>query len=157
MCFRFATHTSRVREQPLPCHVISEKSSHFSAQNKNLEKRRIYLRQAVTLTGLSSSTFKEAVTTCAAIFSTIQANFPDQSVNAWQPATYEGHLAIDSHSRYFTIRKHAPNECNLAFLDGVDPDNVLSELLRHDLIHGPDNQVVYLKAIQGPEGGIQCV
>lgn len=61
---------------------------------------------------------------------------------------YEGHVAIDIHARYFTQRKNAPNEQNLPFADGVDPDGTLAGLRKHDLIHGPDNKVSYLKLLE---------
>lgn len=99
----------------------------------------------MTLTGLSSETFVKAIANLDEAFAMMRLPFPDESVSSWQPATYEGHIAVDIHTRYFTMRKSAPNEKNLPFMNGVDPDEVLSTLRRHDLIHGPDNRVTYLK------------
>ena len=71
--------------------------------------------------------------------------FPEGTTNMWQSTLYEGHIAIDVHARYFTACKTAPKEANLSFSQGVNPDGVLSRLRKHDLIHGPDNKVAYLK------------
>jgi hypothetical protein len=80
------------------------------------------------------------------------AHFPDGKINNWENTTYEGHIATDFNARYFTNRNSARSEANLPFLEGVDPDGVLAGLRHHDLIHGPDNQVMYLR-LQGE----QCV
>lgn len=77
--------------------------------------------------------------------------FLEGSTTPWQTATYEGHVALDFHARYFTLRKDTPNERHLPFVDRVDPDGFLESLRRHDLIHGPDNQVMYLKLLENNE------
>lgn len=69
-------------------------------------------------------------------------------MNHWQNALYEGHIATEFNSRYFTARKDAPNEENLPFGEGVDPNGDLASIRKHDLIHGPDNRVAYLKALE---------
>lgn len=118
-----------------------------SRRRQQFERRRLYARQAVTLTGLSSDIFQKAITNLREILTTITGHFPDDSVNHWEPATYEGHLALDIHTRYFTSRRNAPNETSLPFMKGVDPDGILALARKQDLIHGPDNQVQYLKMI----------
>ena len=77
----------------------------------------------------------------------VKAHFPENSVNNWQPATYEGHAALDLHRRYFTSQKLAPNKVNLPFMEVVDSDGVLASVRGQDLIHGPDNQVHYLELV----------
>jgi hypothetical protein len=57
-------------------------------------------------------------------------------------------MAIDFNARYFTKRKDAPHESNRPFLEGVDPQGVLEKLRKHDVIHGPDNQVEYIKLLE---------
>ena len=66
---------------------------------------------------------------------------------------YEGYTAIDFNARYFTTRRDAPNEENLPFADGVDPDGTLAKLQKHDLIHGPDNKVAYLRLLENERFG----
>jgi hypothetical protein len=78
----------------------------------------------------------------------MSTHFPAQSILPWQACLYEGHTAIDFNARYFTKRTDAPNESNHPFLQGVDPQGVLEKLRKHDLIHGPDNQVEYIKLLE---------
>jgi len=113
------------------------------------------MRQAVTLTGLSSETFAKAVSNCHNMYTKMLDYFPADAINMWQSTTYEGHAAVDLHARYFTMRKNAPNEANIPFTDGVDPDGALSALRKHDLIHGPDNRVSYLKMDTDGDGKIR--
>ena len=106
------------------------------------------MRQAVTLTGLSTEAFRKASLACEQILTGMMNHFPENSMSKWQTAVYEGHVAIDIHACYFTLRKNAPNEQNLPFADGVDPDGILAGLRKHDLIHGPDNKVSYLELLE---------
>jgi hypothetical protein len=80
----------------------------------------------VTLTGLSSETFAKAVSNCHNMYTKMLDYFPADAINTWQSTTYEGHAAVDLHACYFTMRKNAPNEANIPFTDGVDPDGALS-------------------------------
>jgi len=114
-----------------------------------MQKKRFFLRQSVTLTGLSTESFDRAASACEAIYAKMSAHFLVGSVNHWENTVYEGHAATDFNARYFTRCNDTPNEGNLTFGDGVDPDGVLGMLHGHDLIHGPDNQVAYLKALDG--------
>jgi len=50
--------------------------------------------------------------------------FPEGALNTWQPSIYKGHKALDVHTQYFTVHRHAPDERNLAFGDGINPEGV---------------------------------
>jgi hypothetical protein len=106
------------------------------------------MRQAVTLTGLSTEAFAAAASACEEISTTMRAHFPEEATNAWQNGLYEGHITIDFNARYFTLRKNAPTEANLPFSEGIDPHGILAAIRKQDLIHGADNQVAYLKALE---------
>jgi hypothetical protein len=108
------------------------------------DKKRFYIKQGVTLTGLSTGGFEKAASICTDIYAKMSGYFPEDKMNHWENATYEGHSATNFSARYFTSRADAKHEANLPFLEGVDPDGVLEKLRRQDLIHGPDNQVPYL-------------
>jgi len=105
----------------------------------------MFIKQAVRITGLSTEEFHKAADACMHIRTKMATNIPGGTMNPWQDTVYEGHAALDFNARYFTTRKSAPMEINLSFGSGVDPDGVLARLRRHDLIHGPDNQVAYLQ------------
>lgn len=96
------------------------------------------------LTGLSTEAFDKAAVACTMAYDMFSAQFPPESTFPCQTTVYEGHPAIDFNARYFTKRSDAPNEGNLPFEGGVDPDGILEKLRGQDLIHGPDNRVQYL-------------
>jgi hypothetical protein len=119
----------------------------FDRKIRYTNKTRLFLKQRVRLTGLSSEAFHKAMTACDEVYAKMSNHFPLQSTNPWQTAIYESHSAIDFNARYFTKRTDAPNESHLPFLQGVDPAGVLEKLRKHDLIHGPDNQVEYIQLL----------
>jgi hypothetical protein len=116
-----------------------------------LERKRYYIRQAVTVTSLSTETFAKAAKASENIYAMIKDHFPEGKMDHWENTVYEGHVASDYNARYFSNRSAARNEANLLFLGGVDPAGVLAGRCHHDLIHGPDNQVKYLTITN--EGG----
>jgi hypothetical protein len=109
--------------------------------------QRLFIKQSVRVTGLSTDAFCQAAVACKEAYAMMTAHFPVDSTHPWQETLYEGHTAIDFNARYFTQRKDAPKESSLPFFEGVDPEGVLETLRRQDLIHGPDNQVEYLKLL----------
>lgn len=116
------------------------------------KKKRRYIRQAVTLTGLGSATFQKGVDNVAHTFITFMNNFPDGKVESWQSTMFEGHVALDMHARYLTERRLAPQESHIEYGYMVDPDGVLSDIQGTDYIHGPDNCVEYLEMRKTNEG-----
>jgi hypothetical protein len=106
------------------------------------------MKQRARVTGLSTDAFSKAVSVLEEVYAKMSACFPPKSTHPWQETLYEGHMAIDFNARYFTKRKDAPHESNRPFLEGVDPQGVLEKLRKHDVIHGPDNQVEYIKLLE---------
>ena len=96
-----------------------------------------------------------AVEQCKSIYEAIQSCFPPGKLNEWGPSRYEGHDALDANARYFTARKYAPDEANLPFSPGVDTNGILPNMRGMDLIHGADNKVAYLRAIEESNGKIK--
>ena len=113
-----------------------------------MQKKRFFMRQSISLTGLLTEPFSRAASACEGVYAKMSAHFPPDSVTHWENTFYEGHISTDFNARYFTTRKGAPMEENLPFLEGVDPDGILAGLRGQDLIHGPDNQVTYLRALE---------
>jgi hypothetical protein len=99
----------------------------------------------VRLTGLSTVAFGRAAAASDETFRKMGAQFEENKINKWENTLYEGHVATDYNARYFTNRSEAKNEVNLPFVKGVDPNGILADLRGQDLIHGPDNQVMYYR------------
>ena len=65
-------------------------------------------------------------------------------LEAFELGLYEGALAIDSHSRYFTERRLAPQETHADIPATIDPNGILNALRTQKFIYGPDNHVDFV-------------
>ncbi|KAJ2912380.1 hypothetical protein MD484_g8042, partial [Candolleomyces efflorescens] len=106
------------------------------------------LRQFIKLTGFSSPAFdciQGKICEVVALFSAaIQpGRLLDVVFNG-----YDGHNAVDAHTRYFTERRQAPSLAHQAFALDVDPLNVLEELRGGKYIHTDENVVQYVRKEQ---------
>ena len=59
----------------------------------------------------------------------MSTHFPAESMTHWENTLYEGHIATDFNAQYFTT-------------------GILTGLRGQDLIHGPENQITYLRALE---------
>ncbi|KAF8962223.1 hypothetical protein BDZ97DRAFT_1613294, partial [Flammula alnicola] len=117
-------------------------------QSKDIAKlktKATYIRQVARLTGLSTPTFGSTVNNIGNIYNLMSSYIGNNILSSWQAASYKGHEAIDTNARYFTPRKHVPQEHGQAFEIGVDSDGVLANIRGQHLIHGHDNKVDYLR------------
>ncbi|KAJ3500719.1 hypothetical protein NLJ89_g9666 [Agrocybe chaxingu] len=118
--------------------------------NLNLRDKQVRnLRQKVTLTGLSSSSFRGNVEKLRDFGQFFRDYFAGKDIMLLAPALYEGHRSLVFHNRFFTDRALAPAEENLAFEDGIDPEGVLSQLQEQAFIHCSDNVVKYVALRKG--------
>ena len=104
-----------------------------------------YLRQGITLTGLGSPIFEDAVTAAQEIFEIFQRQFPEGDVEAWTNAMHAEHLALDMSNRYFMPKRDARNMLHIPFPIEVDPRGILEDMTGTIYVHGEDNEVRYYK------------
>ena len=117
--------------------------------------RRLYLRQSVTLTGLSSPTFNNAIVSMRAIedmFQQLIMNKPTDTWVPWAPSNFQGHLSIDVGNRYFTPHQQGLHDRQVSFNAVVDPHNILSQAMGNDFVHTDDNEVEYYEAHKDSQG-----
>lgn len=110
---------------------------------KGSRVQHIHLRQSITITGLGCRAFEDAATVFHDTYHAISSTFTRGKMLDWQCGIYEGHAALTFNARYFTLRRHAPNERTLPWGEGVDPQGLLEKLRGQNMIHGPDNKVAY--------------
>ncbi len=65
-------------------------------------------------------------------------------VEPLQPGCFQGQMAIDTHNKYFTKKRLAPNQEVHPFHPATDPDGVLGSLENYEFVHIADNHVDYL-------------
>jgi len=101
------------------------------------------MRQAVTITGLGSPSFKKGVENLNHILLMFANTFPDDKLNAWQYTEFQSWPAIECYTRYYTEKRLAPQEPDVPFDTLTDPESVLRNLAGPDFFHGRDNHVDY--------------
>ncbi|KAF8141119.1 hypothetical protein EV363DRAFT_1464591 [Boletus edulis] len=94
-----------------------------------------YLRQAVTLAGLGTSTFENAIETVRGAHTHLARNY----------SAGRGRMSLELSNRYLTSRHRQSTSPIVAFQRGVDPKNFLSRLASDQYDHLEENQVMYYK------------
>lgn len=116
------------------------------------DRMRPHMRQAITITGLGIPSFDKALENIERIQIAFLTSMGGDEVEPLQPGSFQGHLAIDAHNRYYTKKRFAPGQELHAFHPMTDPYGVLASLQNFEFVHIEDNHVDYL----GPKniGGI---
>jgi len=111
------------------------------------------MRQSVTLTGLSSPEFNDALVSAHAIEDMFQQLVVKGTMEAWVPSTFQGHTSIDIGNRYFTpCQQPLQPDNQVPFSMVVDPDHILSMAMGNEFIHTEDNEVEYYEAHKEARG-----
>jgi len=112
--------------------------------------------QSVTLTGLSSPEFTDALASMHAIEDMFRRQVvSDRSTEIWVPwvpSNFQGHTSIDVGNRYFTPRQQGLQDRQISFSEVVDPHDILSQAMGDDFIHTEDNDVEYYEARKDTQG-----
>ena len=120
--------------------VVAE--SHTSGYSIPTQKYR-YLKQGLTITGLGSPTFDDAIMSACEIYNQFHRQFADGKLEAWSTSTYSGYHALDMSNRYLTPRRDAPSMEHIPFARAVDPKGTLEAMAKSGYIHGDENIVHY--------------
>jgi hypothetical protein len=135
-----------------------------------LERRRLtllriashqykYLRQSISLGGLGSPTFTNAIRATKDIHRCFNRQFAEGTLEPWTED--EGAEIVDLSNRYLTPVSEAGDMEDINFLPGVDPKGLLRDLARGDgtctYIHTEDNQVSYYNGHRDSTGNRRCV
>ncbi|TFK61187.1 hypothetical protein BDN72DRAFT_904311 [Pluteus cervinus] len=104
-----------------------------------------FLRQSVTLTGLSTDVFEAAVDRSQEVYNKFQRFFPENQLLPWgaMNCTITDGRTLTFSNRYFTRRQEAPTIRAIPFTYDVDPKRLLTQLVTGHLFHSSDNEVSY--------------
>jgi hypothetical protein len=105
-----------------------------------------FIRQGLSITGLSTPSFKVATENIAKLYALFSRNIPQ---NKLQPSSivtnFEEHASMDIFNRYFTPRKEGAQDTEMRFNNDVDPKGILAKLSGTSFYHGEDNVVRYFE------------
>lgn len=104
------------------------------------------MRQSVMLTGLSSPMFDNAIASVKDIQDMFRRTVVNGGLEEWTPSHFQEHVSIDASNRYFTPRKYALQDQQIAFSTSVDSHNILSEAMGDQFVHLEENRVEYYEA-----------
>ncbi|KAF9052102.1 hypothetical protein BJ165DRAFT_1340628, partial [Panaeolus papilionaceus] len=110
-------------------------------------------KQYVQLTGLGHPLFEGMAKKLEGVRALFQDKMGSMVVQAWTPCHYDGHVALDMHSRYFTQWQDDPTGVHVGFEDTVDPMHVLEDARGADYICTQDNQVQYCRKDRQSKAG----
>jgi hypothetical protein len=115
-----------------------------------------YLRQSITLWGVGTPTFKNALEAAKSIHDRFDRQFAEKTLDAWTNPDTGDQACLDISNRYFTPKEEAQGLGQEKFLPGVDPRGILRDLARGDgissYVHTEDNQVLYFTTYRDPLG-----
>ncbi|KAJ6512497.1 hypothetical protein C8R45DRAFT_1087664 [Mycena sanguinolenta] len=141
---------------------------------RNMDKsKRIYLSQQVSLAGLGSDKFKDAVGNLQhvdAMFSRYDPPYKDDTKSQLLQNRYfhgsavkalvtqgpDGEPIITASTRYFTSRNDDPDAEPTDFGPGVDPLGSLAKLTDQELVHTESNKVTYFKRMDATGDKTEC-
>jgi hypothetical protein len=105
------------------------------------------LTQGAEIVGLNTATFAEALSNIASI----EARFGEHlaGVEISNNLVGQGSIgeAFISSNRIFTPHQDVPTEQDNQFQDGIDPLGHLAKLKKGELIHAPENVVMYFARV----------
>ena len=122
-----------------------------------------FLRQAVTLSGLGSPTFKNALMAANEIFGRFDRQFSEGILDSWDSSPVDDNEfpCLNLSHRYLTPANEAHGLEAIPFHKGVDPRGILQNMAKGDgsttHVHTEDNQVQYFSMKRDAEGSIKSV
>ena len=125
---------------------------------RTVVSRYKYLRQSVKLTGLGEGSFSRAIAAAQEIYGMFDCHFLDGTLELWFLSYLDDSKieCLDASNRYFTPSRDAPGVKSTPFHLGVDPQNVLANMMSgssgHSFIHMEDNQVQYYRSRRDADG-----
>ncbi|KAF9050079.1 hypothetical protein BJ165DRAFT_1525368 [Panaeolus papilionaceus] len=112
-------------------------------------------KQYVQLTGLGHPKYNAMVQRIDQVVGKFKEKMAPLNIRAWDKVQYEGQLALDMHSRYFTRRQDDPAGIHETFSESVDPLHILEDSRGADFISTSENKVQYCSKEGRPNGQIR--
>jgi hypothetical protein len=102
-----------------------------------------FMRQSITLTGLGTDTFNDAIQSIQSIEDLFSRQIGEGRIIPWKMGSYQQWDTIFASNRYFTTGQKLSYIPHVPFHNLVDPDGVLAALIQDNRVHCSDNEVEY--------------
>ncbi|KAJ7740543.1 hypothetical protein B0H16DRAFT_1728905 [Mycena metata] len=114
-------------------------------------ERAINTSQGLSLIGLGSPLFSDAVKNLHEIHALFCRYFPSNSMAKWTDAD-NAETTLKASNRFFTLTEDEPDAVHINFASGVDPLHKLDRFVGDQLVHTSANVVHYRKRVSNDEG-----
>ncbi|KAJ2915584.1 hypothetical protein MD484_g4827, partial [Candolleomyces efflorescens] len=115
-------------------------------------RSRKFIRQYVKVTGFGNEDMLQCVKRIEMAYLKMSDHFKEGTVEPWQPSLFEGYVALEANTRYFTHTNHANPGDIVDFAPHVDSGGRLKDIMEGEYVHTTDNRVDYLERVTGPDG-----
>lgn len=104
-----------------------------------------YLRQGISLIGLETPTFENALSGAIEIYGMFDQSIQEASLERWapSPALAAQGRGLSALNRYLTSIRDAPNMEPQPIPPAVDPQGILEKLTKKGFVYGEENEVHY--------------
>ncbi|KAF9465631.1 hypothetical protein BDZ94DRAFT_1306973 [Collybia nuda] len=114
-----------------------------------------YLRQSLTISGLGTTKFDQALAAATEIYGAFDRTFPDGQLESWSASGFISpgdFSALDASNRYMIPRRDVPKAQHQPFPPHVDPKRILEEMaIGSEHVHTEENSVFYFTShLVGP-------
>ena len=122
-----------------------------------------FLRQAITLSGLGSPTFKNALMAANEIYGRFDRQLSEGILDSWDSSPVDDNEfpCLNMSNRYLMLVNKAHGLEAIPFHKGVDPRWILQNMVKGDAltthVHTEDNQVQYFSTKRDAEGSMKSV
>ncbi|RXW19495.1 hypothetical protein EST38_g6352 [Candolleomyces aberdarensis] len=142
---------------PVRVHHLRSQEALMSSSGAERDEEIRMLRQFVKIIGAGCPAYDEIQQKVQEVYASFQNGNHQGAMKTMDWNQYDGQYAVDSHTRYFTERRHAPSLGHQPFPMDVDPDHVLEELRGTKYIRCEENVVQYLRKVNCLEAGSKYV
>jgi hypothetical protein len=111
-----------------------------------------YLKQSLSITGMGSPTFEEALKSLNECHGQFQRQFPDGRLQNWVGATYKDYGALDVSNQYLTPKGDSTATEHVPFSKSVDPYGILETMAEADYVRSEENEVYYYCCLPNKDG-----
>ena len=122
-----------------------------------------FLRQAITLSGLGSPTFKNALMAANEIYRRFDCQFSEGTLDSWDSSPVDDNECpcLSMSNRYLTPANEAQSLGAIPFDKGVDPRGILQNMAKGEgltvHVHTEDNRVQYFQTKRDTGGNVKSV
>lgn len=107
-----------------------------------------FLRQGLSITGLSTESFQETIANIGKIYAMFSRHVEQDKFQSTTPVSnFDKHTSLDISNRYFCSGRKDEDKNEIKFAPEIDPEKTLTKMSTNTMYHSEDNVVQYFERI----------